>query len=756
VGQAQTPTMGKAQTPSIQGGAIIDRSAGLAKDIGKMFGNVVETHQEASEYAGKRVGTDNLVEYNAEMDRIDAFYADKENPHSSDLASRTREEQGLYEKYMQKGVFQNNPLANQSFKDTYASPAANRLLKQKTANNANRVKLFRGEEVRAVELEIDISNGNFSKANVDTWMNRVRAVGVNPQTVWGDVANGLNSAFTNKFKDGLSSVALTPYLENGILTQNGLDRLFNDTKGEFATRSNGEFSKEVVSMTDESYDAIKESFNGWINSTLGPARKKSVDISIVKSVNTLTVKNSVSSIEQNDKELDKQRLEMASACAIDGEGSNACSKLPILRDAKAKIDILKQQKYRLNERVQQYVDSDTNDLSSLLNKIEVATTVKSYSGLDDVTKFGEVTVKEVQEYAHTFLNGKLNAILLSKDINIDSAMATASKIASLQSGGITGSATTAGNNSMKQTSSLSSIQNATTAGQILNNLQFAVSYKEGTGNVGYSGLSKQTLATATQYYDELLQRQKSDPKQYTDSHILGQMRVLVGASINAQSKFAYERTIKALDGIGLSYDDDADEIISGEFFGYKVGETRMTEGSVSIVLDDISKDGISYADEEAVKNGAKSRMLVIDKSYIPIWSTSQAIAKPSKGKITDSEWRDNLMDVAKYKLQANAIMLNIDFTDIVDADDIQFRQYPDQRLGLQTIVEIIDGGKVVSRAIIDDDEWIKGITQEQKAESDKRSYMKRTKGIFSGAHEETFEDVRATKKSEFNLSIEGL
>ncbi|WP_438971898.1 hypothetical protein [Methylophaga sp.] len=43
-----------------------DKSAALVKDIGKMFGGILESHQEASEYAGKRVGTDNLVEFKKE------------------------------------------------------------------------------------------------------------------------------------------------------------------------------------------------------------------------------------------------------------------------------------------------------------------------------------------------------------------------------------------------------------------------------------------------------------------------------------------------------------------------------------------------------------------------------------------------------------------------------------------------------------------------------------------------------------------
>lgn len=721
VGAPQASAVGSAGGTSIQPTQQIDKTAALTADIGKMFGGLVQEHQVASEYAGKRVGTDNLVAYKNRMGEIAKLY-NRTDLTSADMVEKTRNEQGAYEKYMQKGHFADNEIANQAFKDNYVVPATNDLFKTKESNLALKNRLFVNEETLAIQSEMTATSGTYTEKNIRGWQERLVAIGKDPQLIWGETAVGLNAAFTDKFNDGMDSNALISYLDNGVLTQEGLDKVFNDTYGAFVTRTNGVFSRVYKDMGYKSYKAMKKSFNGWIDSF---APKKgttpAIDATILKSVNNLTITMSDNVLNNSDKELTRQMREVATACTR--ENDKACAKLPRYRDSQVSLAVIKEKKLFLDTKLKAFTESDINDVGILNSAGEIAVTVKSFSKFKEVQMPSEVKVKEVHEYVHSHFNNQLSAVLNSSEVNIDAANGLAKKVGSLQNGSISGSATASANNAMRQVSNMANITKSQTAGQLLNNLQFAVTYKAETGNTSYKGLTKRTLAGVEQFYDELLKRQEQDPS-LTDSMILGKLKIMTSANINSSAKTAHKRTTEALAEMGLKDGDEADTVLSGEFFGWKIGEGVFTDGSLDIALDGMKESGISYTNVESVQKGVRGRMLVLDKSILPIWGTSLAVVKPTMGKVTDSELITNLIDVMKFKLGQNAKLLQIDFKDLVDeTDKIQIRQVDDGINGLQTIAEVIDNGVIVSRAIIDDGEWIKGIDQERKTkmnESDKK------------------------------------
>ncbi len=58
---------------------------------------------------------------------------------------------------------------------------------------------------------------------------------------------------------GVLSPAIKPYLQDGVLTNKGISKLFNDVqKGFIHLDENGKYTKLDKNMTDEAYDKMKK------------------------------------------------------------------------------------------------------------------------------------------------------------------------------------------------------------------------------------------------------------------------------------------------------------------------------------------------------------------------------------------------------------------------------------------------------------------------------------------------------------------
>ena len=194
VGSAQGGGVASAGGTNIQPTQQIDKSAELVGDIEKMFGNILETHVQASEYAGKRVGTDNLVEYKRDMKNIAISYASKGDLTSSDMVEKSRLEQGIYESYMQKGSFSDNDVANQAFRDNYAIPATNDLFSRKESNKKIQTSLHKTEVKTRVTEDVNTYGKNIDRTTVDTLKQELKDSGTDPIVIYTDIANSNNTA----------------------------------------------------------------------------------------------------------------------------------------------------------------------------------------------------------------------------------------------------------------------------------------------------------------------------------------------------------------------------------------------------------------------------------------------------------------------------------------------------------------------------------------------------------------------------------
>ena len=251
VGGAQSGSVGSAGGTSIQPTQIIDKSAGLAKDIGKMFGGLLQEHQQASEYAGKRVGTDNLVSYKQEMGKIADMYASKADVTSSDMIEKSRLEQGVYEEFLQKGTFADNPLANQAFRDTYADPAADHVLRLKKTNSDKQVALFKDETKRDVSFSVGALGSDINAENIKTFKQQYSDAGLDPVAVDGLVLNAASDSLTVEVNNNHSLY----YDAGGNINTEAVDAMFKDKYKHYVGSDNKAIVAEL-SKTKETMDTF--------------------------------------------------------------------------------------------------------------------------------------------------------------------------------------------------------------------------------------------------------------------------------------------------------------------------------------------------------------------------------------------------------------------------------------------------------------------------------------------------------------------
>jgi len=697
VASAQAGGVGSAGGTSIQPTQQVDKSAALVKDIGKMFGGLLQEHQEASEYAGKRVGTDNLVEYKKDMSGIAQLY-DRPDITSADIAEKDRLEQGVYETYMQKGHFGDNELANQAFRDTYANPAAIDLLKNKESNIALKNKLHTTEELQAIGLEMTLTNGTFTDKNVKVWQDRLRAIGQNPQAIWTGVSQGLNSAFTNKFKDGVDSVELTKYLDKGLLNQNGIDRLFNDTYGGFAKRTNGEFSKVDASITDTAYDAMKKSFNNWID-----GYNKEV-IGKVKKVK-LTIANTNSNINI----MNSTPAQALTASTTSGKQLSEAMRLQPTKDFSSDVDNL----VKLNTKAETIIvfnNAYTNLMSgdksySETMEQDYVITTKERQVADNLTiTVGGTTLAsdDVKKYIDNKLTTDIRATVTSGDMDASSTLGV--NIGLMSTDGYSGGSAlktvenniTAFNNNGFRT--------ARTTNELIASLHLNQSFIHTYSGNNASWISRRTVEDVATYRNNLLQKAETDPTLTEDVILLKLKQKTYSLSEEYKSRNEGSRKAKLI---------AATDIVEDDFVGGAVfGETKMGSGSFDTMLALAETQGKPILSKEDMVEFSKEVTMEVDPSKFPIFGTSVSFINPLKNNTSASQTkvRKNFQRLVDEDLKAFSGR-KIDISDLSDEDDFKTYQFIGLNGEVQTVVNMYTGRKLVMTNIYTPNEFRTGVRE---------------------------------------------
>ena len=172
---------------------IVDSTSKLIGDIGKMFGKGVKQHQQASEFAGEYVGVDNMTSYKKELAVLDEEFARNASPTSVDVSKKMNDEELIYQKYMDKGAFGENDLANEGFKKTYGRPATGLKQQRAVRNTAMKTALFTKEEKEDISDKINTLDFDINKETVKSFKARYRNVGLDANDVDAMVYTRINN-----------------------------------------------------------------------------------------------------------------------------------------------------------------------------------------------------------------------------------------------------------------------------------------------------------------------------------------------------------------------------------------------------------------------------------------------------------------------------------------------------------------------------------------------------------------------------------
>jgi len=698
VGQAPSGAVGAPTSATIQPTQQIDKSADLVKDIGKMFSTTLQTHQQASEYAGKRVGTDNLVEYKKQMSGIAQLYTDKPRVTSADMAEKTRLEQGIYEAFMQKGAFGDNPLANQGFKDTYAVPATNDLLKNKESNLALKTKLFTNEEIQAIGLEMTLTNGTFTDENVKVWQDRLRDVGQDPQAIWTGVAQGLNSSFTNKFKDGVDSVELTKYLDEGLMSQSAVDNLFNDTYGGFAKRTNGKYSKVDTSITDTAYDSMKKSFNNWVDGynkeVIGKGKKTK-----------LTIANTNSNINI----MNSTPAQALTAVATSGEQLSGAMVRQPNEDWSSDIDNL----VKLNTKAETivtfnsaYINLMNGDKSySEIMEQDYIITTKQRQVADNLTiTVGGTTLSkdDLKKYVDNKLTTDIRATTASGDMDASATLGV--NIGLMSTDGYSGGSAlkTVDNNIASFNNN--GFRTARTSNELVASLHLNSSFINTYSGNNASWISNRTVQDVETYRTNLLQKAETDPTLTEDVILLKLKQKTFSLSEEYKSRNEGSRKVKLLQTTDITEDD----LVAGAIFG----ETTLSHGSFDTMLALAETEGKPILSKDDLVEYSKEKMMEIDPSIVPIFGTSTSFVNPLKSNTSaaQNKVRSNFQSLVNEDLKTfSGKEVSID--DLVDEDNFTTYQFIGLNGEIQTVVNMYKGRKLLMTNIYTPNEFRTGVRE---------------------------------------------
>jgi len=697
VGQAQGGVVGSAGGTTIQPAQQVDKSAALVKDIGKMFGGILESHQEASEYAGKRVGTDNLVEYKKDMSGIAQLY-DRPDITSADMAEKDRLEQGVYETYIQKGHFGDNDLANQAFRDTYANPAAIDLLKNKESNLALKNKLHTNEELQEIGMEMTLTNGTFTDENVKVWQDRLRAIGQNPQAIWTGVAQGLNSSFTNKFKDGVDSVELTKYLDKGLLTQKGIDDLFNDSYGGFAKRTNGEYNKVDSSITDVAYDAMKKSFNNWVDGynkeVIGKVKK--VKLTIANTNSNINIMNSTTA-------------QALTAVSTSGKQLSEAMRLQPSKDFSSDVDNLVKLKTKAEtsvmfDRAYRNMMSGDKSYSETLEQDYIITT-KERQVADNltITIGGTMLAKDdLKKYVDNKLATDIRATVASGDTTASAILGV--NIGLMSTDGYSGGSAlkTIGNNVTSFNNN--GFRTARTTNELVASLHLNQSFISTYSGNNASWISKRTVRDVETYRTNLTQKAETDPTLTDDIILLKLKQKTFSLSEEYKSRNEGSRKARLLATTDISEDD----LVAGAIFG----ETTLGHGSFDTMLALAETEGKPILSKDDLVEYSKEKTMEIDPSILPIFGTSISFINPLKSSTSTAQnkVRKNFQTLINADLKTFSGK-EIDVSDLSDEDNFTTYQFVGLNGEVQTVVNMYKGRKLLMTNIYTPNEFRTGVRE---------------------------------------------
>lgn len=653
---------------------------------------VVGSMYEASEWADKIRSNDAYTNFVVGMQNIDKHYQDKVNKGVALTVADYKEKKDWQTKYydtMIADTIMQGDDTNLFFKTNFIDPATEVLDKTNAADTKAQFIVHRRNVIDQVNKNLDVMGTNATVSSVEFNIQQLKAVGVGGarEKVWGQVANSMNSAFTDKFMNGIDSPAAKQYLEDGVLTEKGKEQLFNDTFGKFAKLQNGEFSKQTSDITDEAYDAMKKTFSSWnkgvgkqIKAKMGAGQETITDTVGKVSVTTTSAADVDAAIES----VGKQYSEIGGYLSPSKQASVKDAMVK-LSDKKSEIDLMESiysevmgdAPINFDELMAQDFKIQESERTIAPN-VTVTTTAKTIPRADIETRIDNNFYKDYQ------------TAMQKGTPELASTMGK--KLAQMKDSGFNGASST---NLMKNT--ITSFTNTggksiKSLNELKNELWGASSYVEASGIPNSSFLGGKAINRVEAYITGLQEQAKTNDK-LTEAEILTRTKSYVyGLSREFDSIKNGYKTAKILDTLTGDVGQQ-DALVSG----YVVGETRFASGVFNTLNALAYKEDVTPANVDQFKEYAKSKTMEIDSSYLPIFGTSISIINPTKSNTTESQSRvrDNMQKLVNEALKSSNIEKRADISDLSDEDDVKIFQYSDQNGDVMTVVNIYSSGKIL-------------------------------------------------------------
>ena len=307
--QIQSATIGNINPAQVQAQQIQDSNVNVfaegIKGLQQTAGAIYEGVQDRK----KLVALDASTQYNVGMQHIDKYYSDIEATGkaltSKDISSRMEWKQKFHSDMVGRtvdGVVSEN--YNKDFDDEivkkgFIEPAVGYLNKSYSADAKQFQELDKLEYISTVKNQAAILGSDVTSSSVKTWISRLTNKGVQyPEAlVYGLVRDNFNVIYDEKFKDGVLSTSIKPYIKDGTFSEDDKDNLFNSIyTGRFLKREKGVYIKLDKKLTDADEKAMIKGFASYTNA-LDSQLKEPIISTVPQSVGSIDLPQ-VSSNEQ--------------------------------------------------------------------------------------------------------------------------------------------------------------------------------------------------------------------------------------------------------------------------------------------------------------------------------------------------------------------------------------------------------------------------------------------------------------------------
>jgi hypothetical protein len=722
--QIQSATIGNINPAQVQAQQIQDSNVNVfaegIKGLQQTAGAIYEGVQDRK----KLVALDASTQYNVGMQHIDKYYSDIEATGkaltSKDISSRMEWKQKFHSDMVGRtvdGVVSEN--YNKDFDDEivkkgFIEPAVGYLNKSYSADAKQFQELEKLEYISTVKNQAAILGSDVTSSSVQTWIGELTKRGVQyPEAlVYGLVRDNFNVMYDEKFKDGLLSTSITPFLKEGVLTEKSKDELFNSIYKEFIIRKDGIYTKVDKNLTDADEKSMLKGFDSWVDKS-----SKGLVIETVTKTNSTTYNTEAPAVIQARLDSSYKHLLDLRTLAMAGN-KNAIPKYTQALQGYEEMSKKLSQSISLTNTYNNFLSGEYNIIEdktyehNIYNPNNLEPTVSS-----DIIKAHDVAMF-ISEKAYN----DYNVAIKKGDSN--TATKLLYSIGRLETLGYTSPQITNVNNIFSSNDKTArKLESTSNIKEFMSTLDSAIGYKSSV-MIDAPHLTKTIIDNVENYYNDQLNRigdKDADGKQITEESIFNNTKVFYRLeSSRVTSALKENQRAKAGMILGLSMSesqgDKMDEFVSGNVFGYVPGKSVFGDNTLNVALEHSIENGASTRGELGAD--IKSKLVMLDSTYIPFVSTGLVLFNPTS--LSADKFRNNFKDVIKYNVGEYQSTKNIDFGDIVDEDISisQRRVYsPSAKSSVVvTTAHIKDSsGRILHSVLLYPDDIAAGVSASEKA-----------------------------------------